>query len=277
MKYMLNLIITFSFFVGTAQSLKIMTYNIRLDLDSDGENSWTNRKDFFASQIQFYEPDIFGVQEATPNQVIDISTSLSQYSIIGIGREGVGKGESSSIYYKKERFSILASSTFWLSETPDKISKGWDAACNRVCTYALFKDLKTSKTFLVFNTHLDHIGELARTNGLKLILSKMEELNTQNDPVIFMGDFNSEPTTDRIIALKKVMNDCREISQTKPFGPSGTFNNFKHNEPVKKLIDYVFVSKKNEFIVNKFAVLSDSKDLKYPSDHLPVYVELFYK
>jgi endonuclease/exonuclease/phosphatase family metal-dependent hydrolase len=92
-----------------------------------------------------------------------------------------------------------------------------------------------------------------------------------------MGDFNSEPTTDRIIALKKVMNDCREISQTKPFGPSGTFNNFKHNEPVKKLIDYVFVSKKNEFIVNKFAVLSDSKDLKYPSDHLPVYVELFYK
>ncbi len=277
MKYILNLIIIVSFFSGTAQSLKIMTYNVRLDLDSDGENSWTNRKDFFASQIQFYEPDIFGVQEATPNQVIDISTSLSQYSIIGIGREGVGKGESSSIYYKKERFSILASSTFWLSETPDKISKGWDAACNRVCTYALFKDLKTYKTFLVFNTHLDHIGELARTNGLKLILSKMEELNTQNNPVIFMGDFNSEPTTDRIIALKKVMNDCREISQTKPFGPSGTFNNFKHNEPVTKLIDYVFVSKKNEFIVNKFAVLSDSKDLKYPSDHLPVYVELFYK
>jgi endonuclease/exonuclease/phosphatase family metal-dependent hydrolase len=265
------------FFAGTAQSLKVMTYNIRLNLDSDGENSWTKRKDFFVSQMQFYEPDIFGVQEATPNQVIDISTSLSQYDTVGIGREGVGKGESSSIYYKKEHFSIVKSNTFWLSETPDIISKGWDAACNRVCTYALFKDLKTSKTFWVFNTHLDHIGELARTNGLKLILSKIEELNTKNDPVIFMGDFNSEPTTDRIIALKKIMNDCREISETKPFGPSGTFNNFKHNIPVTLLIDYVFVSKNNKFKVSKFAVLSDSKDLKYPSDHLPVYVELFYK
>ena len=268
---------TLPFFAGTAQSLKVMTYNIRLDIAVDGDNDWVHRKDFFTSQIQFYEPDIFGVQEATPNQVKDISASLYQYSSIGIGREGVGKGESSSIYYKKEQFSIVKSNTFWLSETPDIISKGWDAACNRVCTYALFKDLKTSKTFWVFNTHLDHIGELARTKGLKLILSKMEELNMKNDPVIFMGDFNSEPKTDRIIALKKEMNDCREISEAKPFGPSGTFNNFRHDLPVTLLIDYVFVSKNNKFKVSKFAVLSDSKDLKYPSDHLPVYVELFFK
>ena len=277
LKSLFILIMTLPFFAGTAQSLKVMTYNIRLDIAVDGDNDWVHRKDFFTSQIQFYEPDIFGVQEATPNQVKDISASLYQYSSIGIGREGVGKGESSSIYYKKEQFSIVKSNTFWLSETPDIISKGWDAACNRVCTYALFKDLKTSKTFWVFNTHLDHIGELARTKGLKLILSRIEELNTINYPVIFMGDFNSEPTTDRIIALKKVMNDCREISEIKPFGPSGTFNNFKHDLPVTLLIDYVFVSKNNKFKVSKFAVLTDSKDLKYPSDHLPVYVELFYK
>ena len=260
-----------------AQLLKIMTYNIRLNLDADAENSWTNRKEFFTSQIQFYEPDIFGVQEATPNQVSDIATSLSQYVFIGIGREGVGKGESSTIYYKKNRFKIVQEGTFWLSETPNEISKGWDAAFNRVCTYALFKDLKTTKLFWVFNTHLDHMGELARTKGIELILSKIRLLNVKNDPVIFMGDFNSEPTTERIIALKKEMNDCRDISQQKPFGPSGTFNNFKHNEPVTKLIDYVFVSKNNKFEVRKFAVLSDSKDLKYPSDHLPVYVELSCK
>ncbi|WP_291104958.1 MULTISPECIES: endonuclease/exonuclease/phosphatase family protein [unclassified Flavobacterium] len=260
-----------------AQSLKVMTYNIRLDVAVDGENDWTHRKDFFTSQIQFYEPDIFGVQEATPNQVTDIATALSHYSYIGIGRDGVGKGESSNIYYKKDRFKIIQESTFWLSENPDKISKGWDAAFNRVCTYALLKDVKTMKTFWVFNTHLDHIGELARTNGIQLILSKIKKLNKKNYPVIFMGDFNSEPTTERIIALKKEMNDCRDISEEKPFGPSGTFNGFKHNEPVTKLIDYIFVSKNNKFAVRKFTVLSDSKDLRYPSDHLPVYVEISYK
>ncbi len=277
LKYILILMTALSIYSVKAQSLKIMTYNIRLNLDSDGENSWMNRKDFFTSQIQFYEPDIFGVQEATPIQVTDIATGLSQYNYIGIGREGVGKGESSNIYYKKDRFKVVQESTFWLSETPNVISKGWDAACNRVCTYALFKDLKTNKIFWVFNTHLDHMGELARTNGIELILSKIKSVNKKKYTVIFMGDFNSEPTTDRIIALKKVMDDCRTISQQKPFGPSGTFNGFKHNEPVTQLIDYVFMSKNNRFAVRKFAVLSDSKDLKYPSDHLPVYVELIYK
>jgi len=277
MKYILLFIATLNLFCSNAQNLKVMTYNIRLDVAVDGENDWTHRKDFFTSQIQFYEPDIFGVQEATPHQVTDIATALSQYNYIGIGREGIGKGESSNIYYKKDRFKLLESSTFWLSETPDKISKGWDAAFNRVCTYGLFKDLKTKKMFWVFNTHLDHMGELARTNGILLILSKIKELNTKNYTTIFMGDFNSQPKEDRIIALKKEMNDCRKISEEKPFGPSGTFNGFKHNEPVTELIDYIFISKNSKYKVKKFAVLSDSKDLRYPSDHLPVYVEISYK
>lgn len=260
-----------------AQAVKLMTYNIRLDVAVDGENDWSHRKDYFTAQISFYEPGIFGVQEATPNQVTDIANALSQYSYTGTGRDGIGKGESSNIYFKKDRFALKATNTFWLSETPDTISKGWDAAYNRVCTYGLFKDRKTKKMFWVFNTHLDHIGETARTKGIALILSKITALNTAGYPVIFMGDFNSEPNTDRIIALKKEMNDCRDISVEKPFGPSGTFNGFKHNEPVVKLIDYIFLSKDNLFKVKKYAVLSDSKDLRYPSDHLPVYVELIYK
>lgn len=92
-----------------------------------------------------------------------------------------------------------------------------------------------------------------------------------------MGDFNSEPDTERIIALKKEMNDSRDISEEKPFGPAGTFNDFKHNEAVTKLIDYIFISKDAKLKVKKYAVLSNSKDLKYPSDHFPVYVELSYK
>lgn len=259
-----------------AQDLRVMTYNIRLDIASDGENAWPLRKEYLTSQIQFYEPDIFGIQEARPNQVIDISNALPQYDQVGMGREGQGKGESSNIYYKKDQFRILGSNTFWLSETPEKISLGWDAAYNRVCTYVLVKDKKARKKFWVFNAHLDHVGQEARTRGIELILSKIASLNSKNYPVIFMGDFNSEPDSERIIALKKQMDDSREISEEKPFGPSGTFNGFEHDKPVTRLIDYIFISKNDKFKVKKYGILSDSKDLKYPSDHLPVYVKLKY-
>lgn len=258
----------------SAQNLKLMTYNIRLDVASDGENAWSNRKEYWASQMNFYEPDIFGIQEALPNQVTDITALLPKYNYVGIGRDGIGKGESSNIFYKKDRFKVVQQNTFWLSETPDKISKGWDAALNRVCTYALFKDNQAKKTFWVFNTHLDHIGELARTNSIQLILSKINELNTKNYPVFLMGDFNSEPKEERIVNLRKQMSDSSEVSEENPFGPTGTFNAFKHNEAVTKRIDYIFLSKDHPYKVKKYAVLSDSKDLKYPSDHFPVYIEL---
>lgn len=256
------------------QNLKIMTYNIRLDVASDGENAWPKRKDYFASQIQFYSPDIFGVQEATPGQVTDIASALPNYNKFGVGREEGGTGEACTIYYKKDRFKVEQSNTFWLSETPNVVSRGWDAACNRVCTYGLFKDLKTKKTFWVFNLHLDHMGEEARIKGVQLALKKISELNTKKYPVFLMGDFNSEPDTKQIAEIKKVMDDTKDVSKEKPFGPSGTFNDFKHNEPVTLLLDYIFVSKNSGLKIQKHAVLSDSKDLKYPSDHLPVLIEI---
>ncbi len=258
----------------SAQKLRLMTYNIRLDVASDNENAWPNRKEYFASQLAFYEPDIFGIQEALPHQVTELAGLLPKYDYVGIGRDGIGKGESSNIFFKKDRFKVLQENTFWLSETPDKISKGWDAALNRVCTYALLKDDKSKKVFWVFNTHLDHVGELARTNSIELILSRIKALNTKGYPVFFMGDFNSEPTEDRIISLKTEMNDSHDVSDEKPFGPSGTFNGFRHNEAVTKRIDYIFLSKGHSLKVRKYAILSDSKDLRYPSDHLPVYIEL---
>ena len=273
--FLLLSIFTSNFFVN-AQNLKIMTYNVRYDNPNDGENAWQNRKAFFCSQLSFYEPDIFGIQEALPNQVTDIAGMLPKYIYVGIARDGVGKGESSNIFFRKSRFEMLQQNTFWLSETPDIISKGWDAALNRVCTYVLLKDNKTKQKFWVFNTHLDHIGELARTNSIQLILSKIKALNIKNYPVFLTGDFNSEPTEERIIQLKKEMNDSHDVSEEKPFGPTGTFNGFTHNEAVTRRIDYIFLSKKSPYKVKKQAVLSDSKDLKYPSDHLPVYVELSF-
>jgi endonuclease/exonuclease/phosphatase family metal-dependent hydrolase len=257
-----------------SQNLKLMSYNIRLDVASDGQNAWPVRKDFFASQIQFYEPDIMGVQEVMPNQVLDLEQMLPHYNQVGIGREGVGKGESSNIFYKKEKLKVITTNTFWLSETPDAISKGWDAACHRVCTFALFQDISSKRKFWIFNTHLDHIGEQARANGIKLILSKIEQYNTDQYPFVFMGDFNLEPNDKSIVALKMQMNDASDISLQKPFGPNGTFNNFEFDKPVSKRIDYIFISKEAKLEVKKYAVLSDSKDLRYPSDHFPVYVEI---
>ena len=263
--------------IGTtvsAQSLKVMTYNIRLDIASDGLNDWSHRKDFWIAQMQFYDPDVFGVQEATPNQVTDLTQAFANYVKVGIGRELEGKGEASCVFFKKDRFDLLHSNTFWLSETPNQVSMGWDAACNRVCTYVLLKDKKSKQFLWVFNTHLDHMGQEARTKGIQLISKTIAELNTKNYPVIFMGDFNTTPNESRILELKKVMEDARELSQEKPFGPEGTFNGFRYDVAVKDRIDYIFLSKNSGLTVQKYAVLTDAKDLRYPSDHFPVYVEL---
>lgn len=260
-----------------AQTYEFMTYNIRLDIASDGNNSWSNRKDFFISQIKLYKPDILGIQEAKPNQVGDLTNALSNYDNVGIGREGIGKGESSNIFFNKEKFVAHTTNTFWLSETPDTISKGWDAALNRVCTYVLLEDKKFKTKFWVFNTHLDHIGEVSRANSIKLIIAKIKELNSDKYPVIFMGDFNLVPTDDRIISLKNEMTDCRDVAEQKPFGPKGTFNNFKHDEPVTVLIDYIFISKDNRIKVKKYTIIGDSNNSQYPSDHFPVFVKIKFE
>lgn len=252
-----------------------MTYNIRLDVASDADNDWNHRKSFLTDQLAYYAPAIFGIQEALPHQVVDIQLALSAYKHIGIGREGENQGEASSIFYQSSRFTVQHETTFWLSPTPELISKGWDAACLRVCTFGLFTDLPSGKRFWVFNTHLDHLGEEAKTKGLALILDKIKAVNTANDPVILMGDFNTTPNHLRIQNLKNSLNDARDFSQTRPFGPAGTFNGFAHDKPVTHLIDYVFVSKSG-FVVKKHAVLSDAINNHYPSDHLPVLVHLAF-
>ena len=150
---------------------------------------------------------------------------------------------------------------------------GWDAVCNRVCTYSLFKNIKTNKAFWVFNTHFDHVGKVARMESPKLILKTIEKLNTKNYPVVLMGDFNLEPETENIQLFKNYFSDSREVSKTKPFGSIGTFNGFHFDKPVTRRIDYIFTSKSN-IKVNKYAVLSDSVECRYPSDHLPVYIEI---
>jgi len=256
------------------ESLKVMTYNIRLDVASDGENAWTKRKDFLISQIKFYEPTVFGVQEARPNQMVDINSNLSTYSFIGQARDGKNIGEYSAIFYDSTRVSFSNERTFWLSETPEKISKGWDAAYPRICTYGLMSVLNSDEKIWVFNTHLDHKGNEAQLNGMKLIEAEIKKVNTKNYPVIIMGDFNVTPESELISNLKINFNDAKELAGANAFGQEGTFNGFRFQDSIKNRIDYIFISKKANIKLKKYGVLTDSKDLKYPSDHFPVFIEL---
>lgn len=273
-KHFLIILMTMNFVNSIGQEVSLMTYNIRLDIASDEENAWSFRKDFLVSQLELYMPDIFGIQEGKPNQVNFIDKNLGDYHFIGEGRDGGENGEFSAIFYNEQKYKLLAQKTFWLSETPLEVSKGWDAAFPRICTYGLFMNKVSGIRFFVFNTHLDHIGIIARSRSLQLILKKIDDINTENLPVVLMGDFNMEPKSEEIVKLSKEMDDCKYSSIKRPFGPEGTFNAFNFKRVTTKRIDYIFVSKSEGITVNKYGVLNNSYNLKYPSDHFPVYVEI---
>ncbi|POY34967.1 endonuclease [Solitalea longa] len=248
--------------------LTIATYNIRLNVASDSINAWPNRKEWVRELIQYHNFDIFGVQEALNDQMVDLQ-ELHGFDYVGGGRDdGKQAGEYSAIFYNTKKFSVLKTGTFWLSPTPEKPSKGWDAGIVRICTWACFSDVKSGKLFYVFNTHFDHIGVKARENSAKLILEKVEDLVPPGTPVIVTGDFNSTPETSAYQTMNTNMADAREVTRTKPYGPIGTFNNFNYNSDLKERIDYIFVNSKVEVL--KYGVLSDAKDKHFPSDHLPV-------
>lgn len=262
------------FSYSAMSQVEVMSYNIKYANEHDGENSWSKRKNHLTSQLKFYEPQVLGLQEAVHEQLLHFQENLPNYTYVGVGREdGKQKGEYTAIFYDSTRFDALENQTFWLSETPDKVSVGWDAALPRICTYLKLKDKSNGKVFWVFNSHFDHMGDKARLESAKLILEKINEINKENLPVIVMGDFNLSPEARGIKLLSEEMNDSKMICQEVSFGPEGTYNGYNFNEPVTNRIDYIFTSKDNVGVI-KYAVLSDSKDLKYPSDHLPVLVEL---
>ncbi len=274
-KVCMLLIVSMVFMSESSQAqLSLMSYNIKYATEKDGENSWSKRKDHLTTQIQFYEPDILGLQEALIGQVEHLKSSLGAYEYVGVGRDdGKDEGEFTAVLYDTRKFEVLESETFWLSKTPDEPSMGWDADYPRICTYVLFRNRETKDEFWVFNTHFDHKGQKAMEESALLVLSKIREINKDDLPVVLMGDLNSEPDSKPVEHLKKDLTDSKEIAEKVVFGPEGTFNAFEFCEPVDRRIDYIFTSPGNIEIL-KYAVLSDSRDMRYPSDHLPVYVLL---
>lgn len=259
-----------------SQDLKVMTYNIRLSVDSDKENSWNNRKDDALALMSYYHPDYFGVQEAIPQQMIDIKTNLKDYDFVGVGRDdGKNQGEYSAIFYDKNKLEVTKSGTFWLSETPEKPSRGWDAAYNRVCTYAFFKIKNTGKQFLAMNLHFDHVGDVARVNSAKLILEKIKELNPKNLPLTLAGDFNLTDGSEPIKIISKSLTDSYYNSQKPHYGPKGTWQNFDINTPSTERLDYVFV--KGFDVLSNRTINDRRENLLYPSDHFPILAEINFK
>lgn len=267
-----------------AQSVNVMSYNIRLDTEADGVNQWKNRPDKVIGLIKKYNPDLFGVQEAMHNQMLDLQKGLPEYSYVGVGRDdGKEKGEYSAIFYKKEMFEVLVQNTFWLSETPDMPgSKSWDAAITRVVTFALLKDKISGKIFLYANSHFDHIGKEARNNSAtlikRLIASTIKIASGQNEnqkiPAIVSGDFNSEPTDAPYLTITN--GEHFRLFDSRPTDNlTGTFCGFELNKMACKTIDYIFHSE--DWKASNYQVIQDNYGKYYPSDHLPVLVTLTLK
>ena len=258
-----------------AQEVKLMSYNIRLDVTSDGENRWDARKEKLSSLIRYYEPGFIGTQEVKHHQLQYLLAQLPAYSHIGVGRDdGKTDGEYSAILYDKKKFELIKQGTFWLSQTPDSVSMGWDAVCNRVCTYGLFRSNETKKLIWIFNTHFDHVGTVARLESAKLIIEKINKLNVENAPLVLCGDLNSPPEETAFQYFNKNLQDARSISKEPAYGPVATWNAFEFNKIPKGRIDHIFINKNSHIHVMKFATLSDSYDKKYPSDHFPVMATL---
>ncbi len=237
------------------KEIKVMSYNIRLDVASDGENRWDLRKEKVAGLMNYYEPDFIGGQEVTHPQLAYLVNNLNGYSYIGVARDdGKTKGEYSCIFYQKEKYDVLQQSTFWLSPTPDSISKGWDAAIVRVCTYGLFKHKKTKQLLWVFNTHFDHIGKTARLQSAQLIIDKIAALNKKNYPVILTGDFNSKPDEPPAQYMTSKMVNSRSISK-QVYGNADTWNGFKFQEKPDGIIDYIFINQHKQLSVSNLQPL----------------------
>ena len=252
----------------------VMSFNIRLDHVADSLNNWKYRKDVAAQMITYYAPDVVGMQEVLKNQLDDLKNRLPEYTVLGVGRaDGKEKGEYCSLFYKTDRFDLVKSGNFGLSEMPDSIGiKGWDAVCERIVTWAVLKDKVSGKELAAFNTHFDHIGKVARRESAVLLLAKIREI-ASDLPVVITGDFNGTVDSDPISVLMEGGMQNTYSASDVVYGPAWSFHNFGRI-PVeeRQLIDFIFVN--GQVVANKFRVIADKPDNVYLSDHAPILANL---
>ncbi len=251
------------------KTINVMSYNIRYDNPGDSGNLWVNRREIIQQLISYHNPDLLGTQEGLFHQLNYLKDNLPDYDWVGKARDdGAQAGEFSAVFYKKSRFDLLDQRTFWLSTTPEKPSKAWDAALPRVATWVKLMDKENKSEIFFFNTHFDHRGSKARLESSKVLIQQIKNI-AGNAPVILSGDFNlSENEAPYPILTGTGLKDALKISETPHYGPLGSFNSFNWNSDPDRRIDYIFVNE--HFSVEQHAILTDSYRKKYPSDHFPV-------
>ena len=279
MKVILTFLTAIVFFnaIGFAQKITVATYNLRFANRTDTGNLWADRSAAVVELIRFHNFEIFGTQEALKNQLDDITIALPAYSRYGVGRDdGKDKGEHVAIFFKKDLFTLLNKGDFWLSQTPDTPSMGWDGkCCKRICSWVYLQDKKSKKKFYFFNAHYDHEGVVARVESSKLMLQKIKAI-AGNSPTLFSGDLNGNHSTEwyKAIAESGFLKDTYTLVPY-PYVLTGSFNAFGKMLQQTDIIDHIFVT--SHFTATRWGVLTDSYHGKYPSDHFPVIADVFLK
>jgi len=280
MKTILSLFTALAILSGMASAaaaapMNVASFNLRMNTPNDGPNAWPARKEMVKALIRHHAFDIVGTQEGLPDQIAELAR-MEEFDHVGVGRDdGKQAGEHSAIFYRKSRFALLDKGDFWLSETPDRPSLGWDATCcNRIVSWAKLQERAGGRVFYVFSAHFDHEGVVARRASSDLLLRKIAEIS-RGEPAICVGDFNSTPDTPQMQAMARTMRDAWHASQTPPYGPVGTYNGFRFNAPMRDRIDYIFVDRHVDVL--GYAALSDSLHGRFPSDHHPVVARIVFR
>ncbi|WP_158499550.1 endonuclease/exonuclease/phosphatase family protein [Lutibacter profundi] len=250
-----------------------MSFNIRYDNPNDNQNSWKYRKKEITDMINYYSPEVLGIQEGLGNQVKYLDSVLVDYDYVGVGRDdGKSKGEYTAIFYRKEKIKLISTKTYWLSENPDSVSIGWDASMNRIVTFGEFLDIASQERLEIFNCHFDHIGKISQKKSAELILQIIEDKKIESNKIIVMGDFNNIPESEPIKILQTKLKDSFKESKLKPYGPIGTFNGFDLEIITEKRIDYILT---NNIKILKYANIDDRRtNNMYLSDHFPILITI---
>lgn len=258
-----------------SNELKVMSYNVRYDNAGDGENAWDFRKHATIAMLNDVQPDVFGVQEALPNQLSYISEQAPEYKNVGVGRDnGISQGEHMSIFWNTKTIEMIEWGTYWLSETPDVPSHGWDADCRRTATWALMKDKRNGKSFFFVNTHLDHRGVEARKNGLQLVIDKIAGMNPDGYPMVLTGDFNVLPDDECLVDLDKQMQSARKVA--KVTDNKSTYHGWGTRSPEEEyVIDYIYVSNFAS-VPEYFTNVKEYAERPFVSDHYPIVAVLCF-
>lgn len=250
----------------TSGQIKVMSYNLRCYTPSDlGDKNWYNRAHYIIETIDKAQPSIIGFQEITVFQYNYLVECMPGFDSVITYRDNIPLfAEGCPIFYRTDLYDLIDKGSFWLSETPEVMSKDWDSFCYRICSYVILKDKATDKEFVVFNTHLDHVSDLARINGIKVVLDKIEEFGSI--PALLIGDLNAEEDSETYLSATKVFDDTKYMTESTM--TSCTYQNWGQSLD-RNCIDYI-LSSKTGFNVEKYEVITDTFDGVYSSDHFPL-------